>query len=433
MTLHPKATATLRGPVAYLTGEYPRATDTFIQREVAGLRSLGIAVETCSIRATEAAHHVDADVRREHAATFQVQRQAKRPLGLLAAHGRFVLRDPRRWFGALGLALRTLPPGAKAFVWQMFYFLQAGVLADHLQRKGVVHLHNHFGNSSCSVAMIAAHMAGLPYSYTIHGPAELFEPMYWRIDEKIARAAFVACISHFARAQGMIFADQAHWAKMRIVHCGVTPALYATAPPKAPGERLLFVGRLAAIKGVALLIDAFARLRAVHPAAHLTLVGDGPERAALEARAAALGLGQAVTFTGYLGQAEVAAQLDAADVFVLPSFAEGVPVVLMEAMASRRPVIGPRVAGVPELVEDGVSGYVVPPGDPETLFDRIATLLADPALRGRMGGAGRAKVVADYDVTQESAWLADLIAGSLAGQLPEGLRPVQRPRREAAE
>lgn len=190
---------------------------------------------------------------------------------------------------------------------------------------------------------------------------------------------------------------------------------------------------MAAIKGVALLIDAFARIRAAHPAAHLTLVGDGPERAALEARAAALGLGQAVTFTGYLGQAEVAAQLDASDVFVLPSFAEGVPVVLMEAMASRRPVIGPRVAGVPELVEDGVSGYVVPPGDPETLFDRIATLLADPALRGRMGDAGRAKVVAEYDVAQESAWLADLIAGSLARQLPEGLRPVQGRRQEAAE
>lgn len=236
MTLHPKAAAPLPGPVAYLTGEYPRATDTFIQREVAGLRSLGIVVETCSVRATDAAHHVDADVRREHAATFQVQRQAKRPLGLLAAHGRLLLRDPRRWFGALGLALRTLPPGAKAFVWQMFYFLQAGVLADHLRRKGVVHQHNHFGNSSCSVAMIAAHMARLPYSYTVHGPAELFEPMYWRIDEKIARAAFVACISHFARAQGMIFADQAHWAKMRIVHCGVTPALYGTAPPKAPAN-----------------------------------------------------------------------------------------------------------------------------------------------------------------------------------------------------
>ncbi len=422
----------LPGPIAYLTGEYPRATDTFIQREVAGLRALGAEVLTCSVRATDTAHHVGEEQKREHANTFQVQRTAKNPVALARAHLSLLRAAPRRWFGAAALAWRSRPPGLKALLWQGFYFLEAGVLAAQMRARGAVHLHNHFGNSSCSVAMIAAHMADLPYSYTMHGPAEFFEPTYWRIDEKIARASFTACISHFSRAQGMIFADQKHWPKMRIVHCGVDPALYdgagdgagdGAANPRAP--QLLFVGRLAAIKGVALLLEAFADLRARHPDAGLTLVGDGPERAALEARARDLGLSDAVLFTGYLGQSDVAVQLLKSDIFVLPSFAEGVPVVLMEAMAARRPVIAPRVAGVQELVEDGVSGYTVPPGDLETLSARIETLLGDPALRMRMGAAGRAKVVAEFDAAQEAAWLLRLMAGSLGDGLPEGLRPAK--------
>lgn len=425
--LPPTVPPTLPGPIAYLTGEYPRATDTFIQREVAGLRALGAQVLTCSVRATDAAHHVGEEQKREHANTFQVQRTAKSPVALAKAHIALLRAVPKRWFGAAALAWRTRPPGLKALLWQLFYFLEAGVLAAEMRARGAVHLHNHFGNSSCSVAMIAAHMADLPYSYTMHGPAEFFEPTYWRIDAKIARASFVSCISHFSRAQGMIFADQKHWPKMRIVHCGVDPALYDGAGQGAQNgdaPQLLFVGRLAAIKGVALLLEAFADLRARHPKAGLTLVGDGPERAALEAKARDLGLGDSVRFTGYLGQSDVAAELLKTDVFVLPSFAEGVPVVLMEAMAARRPVIAPRVAGVQELVEDGISGYTVPPGDLETLTARIETLLGDVDLRRRMGHAGRAKVVAEFDAKHEAAWLLQLMAASLGEGLPEGLRPA---------
>ncbi len=201
--------------------------------------------------------------------------------------------------------------------------------------------------------MLTGAISGLPYSYTMHGPDLFFEPVKWRIDEKTARARFVVCISHFCRSQAMLFSDPVHWPKLRIVHCGVSPARYGQAPRPAFGKRVLFIGRLDAVKGGPLLLEAFAAARAGHPEAHLTVVGDGPARGALEAQAAALGLAGAVTFAGYRSQDEVAALLEEADKLVLPSFAEGVPMVLMEAMASRIPVVASRVAGVPELVRTG--------------------------------------------------------------------------------
>lgn len=404
----PAAAGPLPGPVAYLTGEYPRATDTFIQREVAALRALGVTVETCTVRPTAPAHHVGAEQAAEAAATWAVQPEALRPWRLLPAHVRLLSAAPRRYAAALALALRSAPPGAAGMVWQLFYFAEAGVLADRLRRRGAFHLHNHFGNSSCSVAMLASALSGVPYSYTLHGPAELFEPMRWRIDLKIARAAFVACISWFARSQGMLFAAQEHWERMHVIHCGVRPALY-DRPKPPPGARLLFVGRLAAIKGLPTLFEALALLRDARPDATLTLIGDGPEREALRRTAERMGLGPAVSFAGYRSQDEVAAALAEADVFVLPSFAEGVPVVLMEAMASCVPVVATRVGGVAELVEDGVSGFLAPPGDVGTLADRIARLLDDPALRVRMGEAGRAMVTAAFDAETEAARLLALL------------------------
>ena len=412
----------LTGPIAYLSGEYPRATDTFIQREVAGLRALGVKVLTCSVRRTGSAHHVGPEQRAEFAATFQVQQQAKRPLALIGAHLALLAHNPKGWFGTIGLAARTCPPGIKALLWQIFYFLEAGVLARYLQTQGVIHLHNHFANSSCSVAMLASRMSGIPFSFTLHGPAIFFEPHYWRIGTKMAEARFVACISHFCRAQAMLFADQADWPKLKIVHCGVEPERYARNEEAPRGKRLLFVGRLDAIKGVPLLLEALAAVRTSHPEAVLTIVGDGPHRRQLEDQTRALGLEAAVTFTGYQAQDAVADLLSKSDMLVLPSFAEGVPVVLMEGMAAGLPVIASQVAGVPELVEDGVAGYAIPAGDTAALTDRIDRLLSDPALCARMGAAGRARVVAGYDARDEAAWLARLVSGSLADQLPSGLR-----------
>ncbi|ETX27781.1 glycosyltransferase [Roseivivax isoporae] len=407
--------------LGYLTGEYPRASDTFIQREVAGLRALGHVVETCTVRRTGPEHLVGPEQRSEQAGTFHVLEAARRPARLARAHLRW-MRRPGRYLRALALAWRTAPEGWRGALWQAFYFAEAGVLADHLARRGVSHLHNHIAEASCTVAMLASALSGIPYSFTIHGPGIFFAPERWRIDEKAARAAFVACISDYARAQLMCFAAPEHWGRLHVVHCGVTPDIYAGGP-RGRGADLLFVGRLARVKGVALLLRAVAALAERVPDLHLTLIGDGPDRAGLEAEARALGIAERCTFLGYRGQAEVAEALGHADLFVLPSFAEGVPVVLMEAMAAGLPVVTTRIAGVPELVEDGVSGLLVAPGDAGRLADALARLLADPGERARMGAAGRARVAAEHDAAIEAARLAALFEGYAAGRRDLQKRP----------
>lgn len=409
--------------IAYLTGDYPKVSHTFILREVTALRAEGIEVLTCAIRRPPEAECRGAPEQAALASTFYVLATAKNPARLLVAHARVARAGWRRWLGAARLAWRTRPPGLKAAIWQAFYWLEAGVLADHLRRSGVQHLHNHFVDSSCSVAMFASYMSGVPFSFTLHGPTELYEPHKWRLDEKIARSAFSAYISHFARSQGMLFSDPAHWDRLRIVHCGIEPERYARDPAQPPGKTILFIGRMSGVKGAPLMIDALAALRARHPDARLVMIGDGPERPALQAQAGAHGLAEAVTFTGTQTQDEVAAHLSRADLLALPSFAEGVPVVLMEAMAAGLPVVTTRIAGIPEMVENGVSGWLVPPGDLDTLVDRLDALLSDPAGRAAMGAAGRDKVCREYAISHEAAWLAQLFRGSLSGHLPPTLRP----------
>lgn len=398
---------TATGPIAYLTGDYPKVSHTFIQREVEALRANGVEVLTCSIRRSPESDFKGREEQRARAETFYVIAAAKHPVRLLAAHGRAILRAPGTWARTLALAIRMRSPGLKALLWQLFYFLEAGVLADHLRRNRVRHLHNHFGNSSCSVAVLAAQLADIPFSFTEHGPAIFFEVDRWALPEKIVRARFVVAITHFCRAQLMLFSSPADWSKIAIVHCGVTPASYRR-DPGGNGKRVAFVGRLDPVKGALLLIEAMAEVLKAHPDATLTLAGDGPARAPAEARAKALGIDNAVRFAGFMTQGQVADLLANSDMLVLPSFAEGLPVVYMEALASRIPVVASRVAGVQELVEDGVVGYTVPPGDVATLTERIIRLMSDPATARAMGEAGRAAVEAGFDIQHEGAWLAEI-------------------------
>ena len=416
--------------IAYLTAEYPAVSHTFILREVEALRELGFDISTCTIR-TVAPDQLRGPAEKAAAAdTFKVLAAARNPLTLLRAQLP-ALSAPGRYFGALALAVRLRSPGLRAFFYQLFYFFEATVLARYLKAKGITHLHNHFSNASATVAMLAAHIANLPFSYTLHGPADLQEPQRWRLDEKTARAEFVACISYFARSQVMLYADPDHWHKLHIVHCGVRPELYQARAPRtdSTGNALVFIGRLAAVKGLRKLVGAFELALKSNPDLTLTIVGDGSERAWLEKATAKFG--SAVTLTGARSQGEVANILAEHDVLVLPSFAEGLPVVLMEAMASGKPVIATQVAGVSELVQDGISGYVVPPGDVISLAERIVSLSQDRDLQNHFGIMGRSKVIADFDIRQEAARIGALFTeargtdprpGSVEVDVPAGAR-----------
>lgn len=410
--------------LAYLTGVYPAASHTFIQREIAALRALGSDVSITSIRQPDKVELIGPEEEAARGETFYVLAAARNPIRLLRAHTTLFLRAPGRWLRALGLALRTNRPGFKGMLWQIFYFLEAGVLACHLQQHRISHLHNHFADSSATVAMLAGRLANLPFSFTLHGPTELFAPESWHLGEKVAQASLVVCISHFARSQVMLFSDPAHWSKLRIVHCGVVPGRYDMMVPAAAarttGMKLLFVGRLAPVKGLRVLFEAFEQARITAPEITLTVIGDGPDRQWVDAAAARIG---GITVLGYRSQDSVAETLAQSDALVLPSFAEGVPVALMEAMVSKRPVIATRVGGVAELVEDGVSGRLVAPGDASALAEAMIELGQDAGLRQKMGAAGRAKVCAEFDIDKEAVWLKALLEGT-AG---DGLRPAAPP------
>jgi glycosyltransferase involved in cell wall biosynthesis len=406
--------------LAWLVGEYPKVSHTFVGREIAALRAQGVDIVTCTIRRTARAE-VMPDQMAEDAATFAVVDTARRhPFRLIAAHGRLIARAPGRYARALGLALRTGAPGVRARAFQLFYFAEAGLLAEHLRAEGVTHLHNHFSKASCSVAMLTSAVSGIPFSFTMHGPDIFEEPRRWRIDAKIARAAFVACISDFCRSQAMLQSDRRHWDRLHVVHCGIDAALYARDSAPAPGAHVVFTGRLAAMKGVPVLFAALDDLRDI-PGLRVTLIGDGPDRAALEAEVAARGLSEVVTFAGYRDQAGVAAMLRTADLFVLPSFAEGLPVVLMEAMATGVPVVSTRIAGIPELVEDGVSGLLVPAGNVAALAGAMRAVLSDPDRARAMGQAGQARVRLRHDSATEAARLRTLLFWR------GGARPAVRP------
>ncbi|SHG99348.1 glycosyltransferase family 4 protein [Bradyrhizobium erythrophlei] len=400
--------------VAYMTGEYPRATDTFIQREVAALRALGHHVQTFSVRTPPASENVEAEILAGRKSTIYLLP----PQGLIIAHLAQVFSSPGRYFAALALAWNICPPGIRAMARQVAYFAEAAMLVRLIRKHDLSHLHNHFADSSCSVAVIAAAMGEITYSFTIHGPTEFFEPKYWRIDEKVRRALFVNCISHFCRSQVMLFAPLDCWKKLRIVHCGVDPEAFEVKRHQGRGGRLLFVGRLAAIKGLPIILEVLARLEDVT----LDIVGDGPDRQLLEEQARLLNISSRVRFLGYQSQQHIRGLFKQADVFVMSSFAEGVPVVLMEAMAAGIPVVAPRIAGIPELVRDGQSGLLVAPGDVNEMASAVDRLLRDAGLRNRFAIAARHDVERDFNIQTESRWLAEIVSSAIAGR-SIGIRP----------
>ena len=208
----------------------------------------------------------------------------------------------------------------------------------------------------------------------------------------------------------MRISDSESWNRQHIVRCGVDPDLYDVRPD--PGNKvpvIICVGRLVPAKGQHILLKACSLLKRDGVQFHLIIIGEGPDRSSLEKFVARNDLREVVTFTGVLGQDKVRQQYDRADLFVLASFAEGVPVVLMEAMAKEIPVISTRITGIPELIQHGQDGLLATPGDAEDLASQILTLLNHPELRQQFGKAGRKKVRANYNQHENNLLMVDLL------------------------
>jgi glycosyltransferase involved in cell wall biosynthesis len=396
--------------IGYLTSLYARAGDTFIRREVEQLRQLGHSVHTFSIRKPEAKELVGEGSRREAARTEYILEAGYTALAL--AGFRLAITAPRKFLASIRLVLRCVPAGTeKRWLCRLAYLLEAAYLAERLEAKNIRHLHNHIGENSAVVAMLAALIRGIPYSLTIHGPGEFDRPTLLALDEKIHRAAFVAAISEFTRSQLFRWSATEDWPKIQVVRCGLDDPYWATDPTPPPSEpRFVSVGRLSEQKGQMLLVEAAARLRDRGVDFELVIVGDGPLRGQLERLVARLDLHRQVRITGFLSNTRVRHELAAARALVLPSFAEGLPVVIMEALALGRPVISTYIAGIPELVEPGTSGWLVPAGAIDPLVEAMAeALAAEPSELERMGRMGAELAARQHNALTEARKLAKLI------------------------
>lgn len=399
--------------IAYFTSIYPRATDTFIQREVVGLRRLGHEVITMSTNQPGSEHLISTELKDIFNNTVYLL--PFNPLLLAWLNIKGLLFNTRRYLNALKIAFKSARPGVKGFIYQVFYFQESLLLVRQLQRHAVQHVHNHFGDSSGTIAMLASLQSGIDYSITIHGPHIFFEPLVWALDLKLKYSKFIACISHYCQSQVMLFSAAQDWHKLKIVHCGIDFNHYQAI--RMPIEKtndtpvkLIYVGRLAHEKGVSILIRSLISLKQDGVTFELTLVGDGPERLELEKLVASHGLKNHIVFHGYADQNTVRQKLLDSDIFILPSFAEGVPVSFMEAMASGVPVVGTNVGGVSELIEHGVTGLVVPPADEVSLKLAISRYINDPALRQQVRLVARAYVEKHFNLNTELLKLSNHIS-----------------------
>ena len=394
--------------IAYLTSQYPATSHTFILREVEALRSAGVSVQTFTVRPASSDELTDPAIAAEAATTFVILAQSWP--SIIAAHIRLVAGRPANYARGIAQALSHRPPGLRGLALAVAHFAEAGVLADELQRRRINHLHNHFANSAATVGFLAAEMIDLPWSFMIHGISETDYPAGVTLPDKIRAARFVACASWFGRAQAMRVVEPEHWPKIEVVRCGIPLDRLPSPNPNRSGRQILCVGRLSPEKGQAGLLDVFAAVHRQIDDARLELIGSGPEEDVLRRQVAQLGVDDVVTFAGRRSEGDTLAAVASADILVVSSFMEGLPIVLMEAMALGTAVIAPRLAGIPELVDDDRTGLLFMPSNWHELELQIIRLLSEDGLRERLTRDARQTIVDEFDVMQSAKVLATLFA-----------------------
>jgi colanic acid/amylovoran biosynthesis glycosyltransferase len=395
--------------IAYLTPIYPLPSQTFIRREIAALEAHGFTIHRFTLRRFDGELVEPAD-KIEQGRTCAILDAG--PWGLFAALLGEAAFRPRRWIRALAATVRMGLRSERGLIRHFIYLAEACWLRRRLASCGAQHIHAHFGSNSADIALLGRLLGGPPYSLTIHGPEDFDAPRSLSLRDKVHGAVFVAVVSEFTRSQLYRWCALEDWPKLHVIHCGVDAMFLAsTTPPSAEKQRLVNVGRLSEQKGQLLLVNAAAQLRDCGLQFELVIVGDGPLRPQLQQLIDQLDLSQYVRISGLLSNQAVREELVAARALVLPSFAEGLPVVIMEAFALGRPAISTYVAGIPELVDPGVTGWLVPAGAIEPLVAAMkAALTAQPAELEQLGRAGRARVAKHHNAHTEAGKLAALFS-----------------------
>lgn len=383
--------------VAYLVNQYPGISHTFIRREIQALERAGVSVVRFAVRPSKQPVIAEEDFA-EAARTRYILTAHK--LSLLFAIARSLAGRPARSLKALAAAVSMSRQAENGVFRHFIYWAEAAALAEWLRQGRHSHLHAHFGTNSATVARLAAQIAGIQYSFTVHGPEEFDKSSEISLSAKIKAAKFVCAISSYGASQLRRLVPPNYWSKIRIIRCGVEKVECAASLqplPRAP--RFVSVGRLCEQKGQMTLVEAAARLKRDGREFVITLVGDGEMRSALERAAAHHDVGDRIVFAGWKTPAEVQAEIEGSRVFLLPSYAEGLPVSIMEAFCLQRPVISTYVAGIPELVIPGENGWLAPAGDDVALAAAMAAALDAPDEQLQsMGQAGQARVRRDHDI-----------------------------------
>jgi glycosyltransferase involved in cell wall biosynthesis len=393
--------------IGYFTNQYPAVSHTFIRREIVALESLGETVKRYALFCVpdKLVHEEDKAELAKTKLVFKVK-----PLEALRILVSTVVLHPIVTFKVVVAAIRMGWFSDRGLMRHFAYVAEAMILADWCKRDSIEHLHAHFGTNSAAIAMFAAMLSGIPYSFTAHGCEEFEKAPILALDTKLRNSAFGVCVSAFGRSQLMRWSPPELWHKVHVVHCGLDASYVnaaATPPPDRP--RVACVGRLGEHKAQLVLVEAVDILHKQGIDCEVVLAGDGPMRPNIEAAVKAAGIERLVTITGWIPSDQVRAHVAAARALVLPSFAENMPVVIMEAFAQGRTVISTYIAGIPELVQPNKTGWLVPSGDATALAEAIKDMLATPVDRlAAMGAAGRAHILANHDALTEARKLKQL-------------------------
>jgi len=402
--------------LAYVVSRFPKLTETFVLYELLAVEAQGVEVDLYPLL-----RHRD---RRLHPEAEPLVRRARyQPFlswPILRTQLWYLRRRRRAYLGALIAVARATFGSANFLLGALAIFPKAAHAARAMAAEGVDHVHCHFANHPAVVGFVVRTLEGIPYSFAAHG-SDLHVDRHM-LREKVAEAAFVVAVSAFNRELIVAECGERFRDKVQVIHCGVDTRRFRPTrrPPSAAPFRILCVGTLHEVKGQRYLLEALRLLVARGVDAACTFVGDGPDREALARRAAELGVAARVDLAGARTRGEVAQMLAAADVLAAPSVPtrsgkrEGIPVALMEAMASGVPVVASRISGIPELVEDGVSGLLVPPGDPGALADALASLCGNPPLAIRLTRVARAKVEREFDLGRNARLLVRAIEAARA-------------------
>lgn len=391
--------------ISYLINQYPKVSHSFIRREILALERQGFHVQRIAQRGWRDTL-VDAQDMSEREKTQYIVQQGIARMMLAAIAVAFA--KPAVFFKTLALAFRLRKGSDTSLIYHLVYFLEACQMQAWLKAHQSQHIHAHFGTNSSEIAMFASQLSGIPYSFTVHGPEEFDKPIALGLNQKIKLAKFVAAISSYGRSQLFRWANYEDWPKVKEVHCGLEPDFYQHAPNVEPQQnQMVCVGRLCEQKGQLLLIEAMKALKDKGRSFHLVLAGDGEMRAEVESLIQQYNLESNVTITGWISSDQVRDYILSSQMLVLPSFAEGLPVVIMESMSLKRPVISTFVAGIPELVKSGENGWLCAAGDVAGLVNVIETALSTPNnVLKEMSESAYKSVVARHDINTEASKLA---------------------------